>query len=116
MRTFYHHNLRVYKETLEFIVRADALVESWPPYRRYLGLQLRRAACSIALNIAEGAHETKTKDKLRLYRYARRSAGESVCAIDIAIELRLNPEPELDWFYEKLNTIIAMLTGISKPK
>src|SRR5687767_10915392 len=112
MRTFYHHKLRVYHETLEFIVRADDMVEKWPPFRRYLSLQLRRAASSIALNIAEGAHETSIDDKHRLYRYARRSAGESVCAIDLALEHGLNTEAELEWHYDKLNTIIAMLSAM----
>ena len=76
MQKFYHHNLKVYDKALTFIVEIDELVERWPTYRSYLRLQMRRAASSIALNIAEGAYETSVKDKLKSYRYARRSAGE----------------------------------------
>ena len=53
--------------------------------------------------------------KHAFYNYARRSAGESVANLDIALALQLNTERELAPFYERCNEVIAMLTPMAKP-
>ncbi len=116
MPTFFHHKLRVYQATLQFIVAIDAVVALWPPERRYLVYQMRRAASSIGLNIAEAAYEISADEKRRFFRYARRSAGECVGALDQAIELKIMSQVEAAPFYEQLDAIIAMLTGLTRQK
>ena len=45
--------------------------------------QLRRAASSIVLNLAEGAGEIRPREKRRFYRMAYRSANECVAVLDL---------------------------------
>ena len=52
-----HERLDAYKASIDFLAIADEVSGSLPKGRAYLADQLRRAATSIALNIAEGAGE-----------------------------------------------------------
>ena len=82
MNEFEHERLDVYKAALELLVLADAVAATLPRGRGYLADQLRRAASSIAFNIAEGAGEFASDEKARFYRMARRSATESAAIFD----------------------------------
>ena len=68
--------LDVYRCAMDFAAIAQDLVEELPRGRGKLGDQLDRASLSIPLNIAVGAGESKPAEKLKFYRYARRSATE----------------------------------------
>ena len=57
MNDFEHERLDVYRTAIEFLVVADEIATNLPKGRAYLADQLRRAATSIPLNIAEGAGE-----------------------------------------------------------
>ena len=74
MSSFDHTKLDVYRVSLDFIELTEQLVSGLPRGRADLVDQLRRAATSIVLNIAEGAGEFSPKDKARFYRMAKRSA------------------------------------------
>lgn len=114
MANFPHHRLIVYQKTLEIIRDIDPLIAEWPYDRRYLGYQARRSFSSIGLNISEASYEPSTGDMRRLFRYARRSAGESVGNLDQALLFRLNSESQLAGFYDRLAEVIAMLTPLTK--
>ena len=77
MERFEHDRLDMYKAAIEFLALADTIAGALPRGRAYLVDQLRRAATSISLNIAEGAGEFAPADKARFYRMARRSATEA---------------------------------------
>ena len=83
MNQFDHERLEVYQTAIRFVAFADDVVEQLPRGRGYLADQLRRAATSIPLNIAEGAGEFAPKEKARFYRMARRSATESAATLDV---------------------------------
>lgn len=68
---FDHEKLDVYKTAIEFIVLVDQLIIVLPRGRAYLVDQVQRAASSIALNIAEGAGEYSSNEKIRFYRMAK---------------------------------------------
>jgi len=106
--------LDVYQAALDFVVIADRITETLPPGRGYLRDQLRRAANSIAANIAEGVGEFSLKDKARFYRIARRSAVE--CASHVLVMDRLNiiACDHHDQGVELLQRVIAMLTNLVK--
>jgi len=82
MNEFEHERLDVYQAAIQFLVLADTVAGELPRGRGYLADQLRRAASSIAFNIAEGAGELAPADKARFYRMARRSATESAAILD----------------------------------
>jgi four helix bundle protein len=82
MNEFEHERLDVYQAAVQFLALSDTIAGSLPRGRAYLADQLRRAATSISLNIAEGAGEFAPADKARFYRMARRSATESAAILD----------------------------------
>ena len=65
MGHFDHETLDVYQAGIEFVAKADEIVEQLPRGRAYLADQLERAATSVPLNVAEGAGEFSKKDKAR---------------------------------------------------
>src|SRR5687767_2937527 len=86
-----HERWEVYRSALELqtLTRsiADAIRVSDPSRSD----QIMRASPSVALNIAEGAGEYSTKDKVRFYRYAKRSAFEVVAALGTIRDFRVPP-------------------------
>jgi len=57
MRRFDFEKLEVFTMALEMAVRVDPIADHLPRGRSYMRDQLRRAANSVPLNIAEGAGE-----------------------------------------------------------
>ena len=114
MNEFEHERLDVYKAALELLVLADAVAATLPRGRGYLADQLRRAASSIAFNIAEGAGEFASDEKAPFYRMARRSATESAAIFDACRVLSLTTEPASQAGRAILLRIVAMLTAMVK--
>jgi four helix bundle protein len=114
MTRFHHERLDVYQTAIEFVVATDAIALHLPRGRNYLADQLRRAATSIALNIAEGAGEFSRKEKSRFYRIARRSATECAAALDVCQHLELGTPQDFEDSRELLHRIISMLTRLTQ--
>ena len=112
MRRLDHEKLDVYRIAVKFVGVADSIARRLPPVRSYLANQLRRAATSVPLNIAEGAGEFAPKEKARFYRMARRSAAECAGTLDVCRELRLVDGPTLVNARAELVKIAAMLTRL----
>jgi len=106
---FDHQRLEVYRRTVDFVALAEEVVSHLPRGRSYVADQLRRAAASIALNIAEGAGEFSPTDKARLYRIARRSATECAAILDICERLELASRDHIASGHGMLREIISML-------
>ena len=85
---FDFERLDVFGVALDAVAILDELAEELPDGRGYIRDQLRRAANSIALNIAEGAGEFAPAEKARFYRMARRSATE--CAGQVMVCRRIH--------------------------
>lgn len=109
---FDHEKLDVYNVTVEFISLAHRIIAAFPTGHANLADQLRRAATSIALNIAEGAGEFSKPDKARFYRFARRSATESAAALDVAVRLELATAAQCEAGRDSLVRIVSMLTNM----
>jgi len=119
MNDFEHERLDVYRAAIEFLVVADETATSLPKGRAYLVDPLRRAATSIALNIAEGAGEFSPGDKARFYRMARRSAAECAAILDAC---RVTHLADLELLYRgrtlllrTVATVTAMVLRINDP-
>jgi four helix bundle protein len=112
--SFGFRKLEVYHKANEFFRSAYVLGKRLKRHDGFIRSQFLRAALSIKLNIAEGSEETLPKEKARLYRIARRSAGECSALLD-DIEFTLNlPVLDLEPYYEELQIIIAMLVGLDR--
>lgn len=109
-----HEKLTVYQVAVEFVILADNAVEHLPRGRAYLSDQLQRAALSIALNIAEGAGEYASDEKIRFYRMAKRSATECAAVLDVCQRLQLIEERQYTKGRELLIRIVSMLIKMAQ--
>ena len=114
MNTFDHEKLDVYQVAIALVVLIDEVVEHLPRGRAYLADQLLRAGTSVPLNIAEGAGEYSSNEKIRFYRMARRSATECASIIDVCYRLKLVDEMRYSKGRELLIRIVAMLTKMAR--
>ena len=84
------HNFRklvVYQKSIKFTSTARKVIKKFPKEEMFeLSSQFRRAADSIALNIAEGAGNESTRETVKFLGYSIRSAYECICCLDIAVE------------------------------
>jgi four helix bundle protein len=106
--------LRVYQNALEFIAKIYMITKLFPKEERF-GLidQFRRAAVSIALNIAEGSGGTKTEFRHFLI-IAKRSVRECVAVIEISFSQRyLSAETKND-LRSDCADLSRMITGLLK--
>ena len=112
MTDFEHERLDVYRAAIAWLVVADEIATHLPRGRAYLADQLRRAATSVPLNIAEGAGEFSTGDKARFYRMARRSATECAATLDACRAAKLADPQLVSEGRELLLRVVAMLTAM----
>ena len=104
--------LEVFGHAVEAVAVIDELVEELPEGRAYIRDQLRRAANSIALNIAEGAGEFVPGEKARFYRMAKRSATECAGQILVCERLGLSEAPRIEAALDLLQRVISMLVTL----
>ena len=109
-----HEKLDVYQVAVEFVIVADGIVEHLPRGRGYLSDQLQRAALSIPLNIAEGAGEYSSDEKIRFYRMAKRSATECAAIVNIGQRLQLIEEKRYTHARELLIRLVSMLIKMAQ--
>ena len=114
MHYFDHEKLEVYQVAIEFVVITEAIIKQFPKGRAYLIDQLQRAGSSVPLNIAEGAGEFSTNEKIRFYRMAKRSATECAGILDICARLNLIDEKMSLKSRDLLIRIVSMLTKMAR--
>ena len=74
--------------------------------------QLRRAALSVHLNIAEGCSRKSEVERKRFFEISRGSTVEIDAAIDIAYNLKYKTEEELQPLGNYLISTFKQLTGL----
>lgn len=88
------------------------LTERWPKDELFgLTNQLRRAAVSIALNIAEGSSRTK-KDFRHFLDLARGSCYECVAILTIAVNRQYITNEQHSACYEQANKLARMTNAL----
>ena len=80
---FTHEKFKAYQQAIKFAEMAIVIIDQIPASHSSLKDQLRRAAFSISLNIAEGTGKTGQADRKRFYSIARGSAMECAAICDI---------------------------------
>ena len=105
---FGFQRLDAYKVAAQFLAESVLLAELVPKGYAPLGDQLRRAALSIQLNIAEGTGRFG-RDQQRFYTIARGSALECAAIVDALEALGALPHL-LARGRDHLERIVAMLT------
>ena len=87
----------------QFVLAAYRLSRTFPRAETYgLSSQFRRAAVSIAANIAEGFKKSGKADKLRFYNIAQGSIEESRYYLILAKDLECGDVSELSQLLEEI--------------
>ena len=107
--------LNVYQKALRFTKIVRTTTKSFPKDEIFvLTSQFKRAADSIALNIAEGAGNSSKKEFQKFLDYSIRSGFECIGCADIALENEFVDKTLYDEVTSTVNEIIAMLDGLQK--
>jgi four helix bundle protein len=108
-------NLAVWQRSIELTVAVYKLTSSFPDAERFgLTSQLRRAAVSVASNIAEGYGRSTKGEYVQFLGHARGSNSEVETQIVIAKALDLGSEQILQTTEELCNEVGRMLNALMK--
>ena len=114
MSMFGFQKLDVYRCAVAFLGAAARLVETVPRGYGSLADQLRRAALSVPLNIAEAGGRSEAEAR-RHYSIARGSVLECAAVVDAFEALRLASSAELAEPRELLERVVSMLIKMTRP-
>ena len=111
---FGFQRLDAYQAAIMFLGLVSKLAPRIPRGHANLVDQLRRAALSVPLNIAEGSGKF-SRDSARFYAIARGSALECAAILDALEAMGLSDGSALENLRELLERIVSMLTGLIRP-
>ena len=107
--------LAVWQKAMDLIGEVYRITTSFPKEELYgLTSQLRRAAVSIAMNIAEGSGADSDQEFKRFLVMASRSGYEVMCGVEVAMKLEYLPEKQGVEALDKLEELSAMIHGFVK--
>ncbi len=106
--------LDVYRCSIEFFALAVELPANLPRGNAAVADQLRRAALSVPLNIADAAGRPSSADAARHYGIARGSAMECAALVDAMKVLEAITPADHASAIDLLERIVSMLTRLSR--
>ncbi|TMI83804.1 MAG: four helix bundle protein [Bacteroidetes bacterium] len=111
--TLNHQKLDMYAASRLFVCECYKLTKHLPGEEKYgMITQIRRAALSVHLNIAEGASRKSPTERKRYFEIARGSVIEIDAALDIAHDLQYLNKEELSRLGDPLTRCFKILTGL----
>lgn len=91
-----HTKLDVFKVAREFVLTCYKETKKFPSEEKFgMISQIRRAALSVHLNVAEGCSRKSVAERKRFYEIARGSLIEVDAALDIAVNLGYTSKEQL---------------------
>ena len=110
---FKFEKLNVWKKAIDLSFDIHQLTREFPKEELYiLTSQIKRAADSIALNIAEGSTGQTNAEFRQFIGYAIRSAIEVVSCLYIGKKRKLINENKFNQLYSTTEEVIKMLQGL----
>ena len=111
--TLNHQKLQIYTASREFVPECYRLTKSLPIDEKYgMISQIRRAALSVHLNVAEGSSRKSESERKRYYEIARGSVIEIDASLDIAQDLRYLEKIDVSNLGKTMITCFKVLTGL----
>lgn len=108
-----HKDLEVWRASIDLARDIYELTRAYPKEEQYgIVTQMRRAAVSVASNIAEGAARQGNKEFLQFLYIALGSASELDTQIEISRKIGFSDGHRLDEVHKHLETISKMLQGL----
>ena len=112
-----HQKLDIYGVSRPFVFECYRLTKNLPSEEKFgMITQIRRAALSVHLNIAEGSSRKSEIERKRYYEIARGSVIEIDAALDIAIDLDYINELKTEVLGETMVRCFKLLTGLIESK
>ena len=113
---FKFEKLEVWQGALDYTDAIEAIARALPAHERFnLADQIRRAATSVALNIAEGSTGQTDSEQSRFLGYAQRSLIETVACLHL-IRRRgylSDPQPLRD-AYREAEVLLRQLSAFRR--
>lgn len=110
-----HHNLHCWIKSFEFVKEVYDITINFPSEEKFgLVSQMRRAAVSIPLNIAEGAARKGNREFIQFLHVSLGSLTELDTLILLSTELNFISKHEASLLIEKLDTIGKLIYGLIK--
>ena len=110
---FRFEDLRVWQSALRLSNEIDIITESFPKKELYsLSSQIKRAADSVVLNIAEGSTGQSRPEFKRFLRIALRSAVEVVACLFIARARNYIDQMNFKKYYDEYELVCKMITRL----
>jgi len=107
--------LDVYKFAHEAVLTIYSITKGFPAEEKFgLVSQMRRAAYSVPMNLAEGSHRLNTKEYRQFVGIAKGSTGEMKYQLQLAKDLKYIDEDNYYELRKQYERISRMLTGLAK--
>jgi four helix bundle protein len=110
-----HTKLNVYQFSQELALECYRVTKKFPPDEKFAMIQqIRRAAISVHLNIAEGSSRQSLAERNRYFEISRGSVIEIDSAIGIAFQLEYVSLEEIQNLGESIIKTFKLLSGMIK--
>lgn len=108
-----HTKLDIFRTSRSFVLECYRITKEFPGDERFAMVQqIRRAALSVHLNIAEGCSRKSSAERKRFFEVSRGSVIEIDTALDIAVELKYCSIDQIQILGEKLISTFKQLSGL----
>lgn len=115
--TLDHKRLSVYESAKQLVILCYKETEAYPGHEKFgLTQQIRRAAISVQLNIAEGCSRKSAAERKRYFEIARGSVIEIDAAFEIAVSLSFTTKEKLSVLSVPMIETFKLLSGMLKVK
>lgn len=107
--------LIVWQRAMGFVTNVYTFTRVFPQHEQFgLSSQLRRAATSIPLNIAEGAGSDSPNEFKRFLDIALKSTYEMMTALELSVRLNYTTHDQANPLLDEADEIAAMIVGLAK--
>ena len=112
---FPFEKLEVWKLAKDFCIDIYAVIQMFPDSEKYgLSSQIKRAAISVASNIAEGSSRRSRKDQAHYTQIAYSSMMEVACQLIISKDMKLISDEKYAELRMKIEEIANKLNALHK--
>jgi four helix bundle protein len=108
-----HTKLDIFEASKAFVLECYRITKGFPAEEKFaMTSQIRRAALSTHLNIAEGCSRRSFSERKRFFEISRGSVIEVDTALDVAVDLNYCSTSEIKSLGEKLIKTFKLLCGM----
>ena len=108
-----HKSLKIYASVRELVKEVYKVSALLPAEEKFnMVQQIRRAALSVKLNLAEGSTRHSAQERKRYTEIARGSVVEIDAALETAVDLNYFDTQQLQLLKDLLNKCFAMLSNM----